>query len=115
MVLGISAIPLTHLLLTHLRSIVETVSEGDPFVAANAVRLRKIAWTMLGLELIHVAVALAAGETFAPATRGAGSAVTIDVGSTFSATRWVAVLLLFVLAQVFEQGARMREDLAGTI
>jgi hypothetical protein len=25
------------------------------------------------------------------------------------------VLLLFVLARVFEQGARMREDLAGTV
>jgi hypothetical protein len=30
-------------------------------------------------------------------------------------TRWLAVLLLFVLARVFEQGTRMREDLAGTV
>jgi hypothetical protein len=34
---------------------------------------------------------------------------------TFSVTRWIAVLLLFVLARVFEQGARMREDLEGTV
>jgi hypothetical protein len=30
-------------------------------------------------------------------------------------TRWLAVLMLVVLARVFEQGARMREDLEGTV
>jgi hypothetical protein len=33
----------------------------------------------------------------------------------FSLTPWLAVLLLFVLARVFEQGAHMREDLEGTV
>ena len=33
----------------------------------------------------------------------------------FSLTRWLAVLMLFVLARVFEQGARMREELDGTV
>jgi hypothetical protein len=41
--------------------------------------------------------------------------VPIDLGWSFSVTRWLAVLLLFVLARVFEQGSRMREDLAGTV
>jgi hypothetical protein len=39
----------------------------------------------------------------------------LDINWSFSLTRWIAVLLLFVLARVFEQGARMREELAGTI
>ena len=38
-----------------------------------------------------------------------------DIDWKFSPTRWVAVLLLFVLARVFEQGARMREELEGTV
>ena len=39
----------------------------------------------------------------------------ISIGWRFSPTRWLAILLLFVLARVFEQGARMREDLEGTV
>jgi hypothetical protein len=34
---------------------------------------------------------------------------------SFSVTPWLAVLLLFVLAQVFGDGARMRDDLTGTV
>ena len=108
MVLGIGAVPLTHFVLTRLLAIVETVSLSDPFVAENAARLQRIAWSVLGLELIHLAVgAVAAGAS--------SEAQPLDVEWSFSLTRWLAVLLLFVLARVFEQGARMREDLEGTV
>jgi hypothetical protein len=30
-------------------------------------------------------------------------------------TGWLAVLLLFVLARVFDYGTRMRDDLEGTV
>jgi len=33
----------------------------------------------------------------------------------FSFAPWLAVLLLFVLAGVFTHGARLRDDLAGTV
>jgi hypothetical protein len=36
-------------------------------------------------------------------------------GWSFNITGWIAVLLLFVLARVFEQGAAMREDIEGTV
>jgi hypothetical protein len=39
----------------------------------------------------------------------------LDLDWSFSVTPWIAVLLLFVLARVFEQGARMRADLEGTV
>ena len=39
----------------------------------------------------------------------------LDIDWNFSLTRWLAVLFLFVLARVFEHGARMREDLEGTV
>jgi hypothetical protein len=108
MVLGIAAVPVTHVVLTGLLAIVDTVAEGDPFVIENAARLQRIAWAVLALELLHLAVGAAAA--------GASTAETpLDVGWSFGVTRWLAVLLLFVLARVFEQGARMREDLAGTV
>jgi hypothetical protein len=32
-----------------------------------------------------------------------------------STSGWLAVILLFVLARVFAEGATMRDDLAGTV
>ena len=108
MVLGIVAVPLTHLVLTRLLAIVETVRLGDPFVRENAARLQLIAWWVLGLELLHFAVGAVAATVSA-------TAHPLDLDWNFSFTRWLAILLLFVLARVFDQGARMREDLEGTV
>ncbi len=107
-VLGLCAVPVVHFILIRIRAIVDTVSAGDPFVMANAERLQRIAWAVLVLELMHLAVgAIAAGASTAAAP--------FDINWSFSPTRWVAVLLLFVLARVFEQGAQMREELEGTV
>ena len=108
MVLGICATPIVHLALSRLLAIVDTVTVGNPFIVANAERLKAIAWAILTLELMHFAVGM-----IATSISSAVGEMHIDWG--FSLTRWLAVLMLFVLARVFEQGARMREDLEGTI
>jgi hypothetical protein len=108
MVIGICAVPVVHFILTRLLMIVETVSTGNPFVAANAARLQAIAWALLALELTHYAVGAVAASV-------SSAAVPLNISWGFSLTRWLAVLLLFVLARVFEQGARMREELEGTV
>jgi hypothetical protein len=107
MVLGLLSIPLSHLILKRLQAIVETVQLG-PFIRENADRLRAMGWGLLGLEALHIGVGLTA-KALAMAGQATG------VGWSFSATRWLAVLMLFVLARVFEQGTRMREDLEGTV
>jgi Protein of unknown function (DUF2975) len=108
MVIGLVAVPVAYVILSRLRAIVDTVRDGDPFVAANAERLQTIAWAYLGLELLHIAVGVVAASS-------RSSAQPLDVHWHFSVTPWVAVLLLFVLARVFDQGARMRADLEGTV
>lgn len=108
MVIGICAVPVTHIVLTRLLSIVETVRLGDPFVTENAARLQTIAWAVLTLELMHLAVGVIAASA-------SSEAHPLDIDWNFSVTRWLAVLLLFVLARVFDHGARMREDLEGTV
>src|SRR5438128_4025827 len=58
--LGLATIPLNYVVLKRLLAIVETVREGDPFVAANASRLQSIPWALLTLQLpSHLIVALA--------------------------------------------------------
>ncbi len=108
MVIGIGATPLTHILLTRLLAIVETVRGGDPFVAVNAARLQTTAWALLGLELLHLAVGAIAAAVSSPSQP-------LDLDWNFSVSGWLAVLLLFVLARVFDYGTRMRDDLEGTV
>lgn len=108
MVIGMGSTPLTHILLTRLLAIVETVRRGDPFVAGNAARLQTTAWALLGLELLHLAVGAVAVAASSPSQP-------LDLDWNFSVSGWLAVLLLFVLARVFDHGTRMRDDLEGTV
>jgi hypothetical protein len=107
-VIGICAVPLAHIILTRLLSIVDTVRNGDPFVAENANRLQTIAWSVLVLEVMHAVVGIVAA-------RVSTTSQPLDIHWSFSLTRWLVVLLLFVLARVFDQGTRMREELEATV
>lgn len=107
-VLGIVAAGVFHLVLTGLLAIVGTVQDGDPFIAQNAGRLNRMAWAVLAQEVLRLLVWLAATLT---ATRY--QRLDIDMGGAFGG--WVIVLVLFVLARVFAEGARMREELEGTV
>lgn len=108
MLVGLAAVPVVNIILARLRAIIETVRAGDPFVLGNAARLNAIAYAVLALELLHVVVGMF-GSSRALAEIG------LQLGWRFSFTPWVAVLLLLVLARVFEHGARMRADLEGTV
>jgi hypothetical protein len=106
--LGIMAVPLNNLVLTRLLRIVETVSRGDPFIAANAYRLQGIAWALLGLQLLSMVIGAIGKAISSPEFP-----LHLDAG--FSINGWLAVILTFVLARVFAEGTLMREDLEGTI
>jgi hypothetical protein len=106
--LGLVAIPLNYAVLKRLLAIVGTVRMGDPFVAANAARLQAIAWVLLALQLLSIVIGAIGKMASTPA-----HPVHLDAG--FSINGWLAVLLTFVLARVFAEGALMRDDLEGTI
>jgi hypothetical protein len=108
MVIGVVAAPIANAIFSRLLSIVETVRAGDPFVTENASRLQTIAWAVLALELSRFVVVGIANSV-------STAARPVHIELNLSITPWLAVLLLFVLARVFDQGARMREDLAGTV
>ena len=107
-VLGLVAIPLNHAGMKRLLAIVETVRAGDPFVAANADRLQAIAWVLLTLQLLAIVIGAIVKAVSIP-----GHPLDIDAG--FSINGWLAVLFAFLLARVFAEGTRMREDLDGTV
>jgi hypothetical protein len=103
-VVGVIGAAIVHTILRRLLAIVDTVRVGDPFILENARRLDAIAWSVLALEGLRLAVAAIAAAVWEPGR--------IDA---FSFAPWLAVLLLFVLAGVFAHGAQMREDLDGTV
>ena len=107
-VIGLITVPLNHIVLTRLLAMVESVRAGDPFVAANASRLQAIAWVMLALQLLSIVVGAIAKAVSTPEHQ-----LHFDAG--FSISGWLAVLLMFVLARVFAEGAVMREDLERTV
>jgi hypothetical protein len=107
-VVGLVCVPLYYATLKRLLAIVETVRAGDPFVAANANRLQAIAWVLLALQLLSIVVGAVAKAVSTPA-----HPLHFDAG--FSISGWLAVLLTFLLARVFAEGALMREDLEGTV
>jgi len=106
--IGILAVPLLHVILHRLLSIVDTVRAGDPFITDNARRLRIIAQTLFGIQVLHLLIGFVISRTRSQVQQ-------LDLDWSFSLTPWIAVLLLFVLAGVFEHGARMRADLEGTV
>ena len=108
MVVGGVCAPNAHAIVARLLWIVETVRAGDPFVTENAARLQTIAWSVLALELARFLIVGIANSV-------STAARPIHIDLNLSVTPWLAVLLLFVLARVFDHGARMREDLAGTV
>lgn len=108
MVIGIVGTPIAYVVFSRLLRIVESVRTGEPFTMDNAGRLRTIAWALLGLELLHICVVAIASAV-------STNEVPLRINSNFDLTGWLAILLLFVLAQVFLEGTRMRQDLEGTV
>ena len=106
--IGLLSVPLNYGILKRLLAIVGTVRAGDPFLAANAHRLQVIAWLLFAVQVLSIIVGGIA-RSVSTATRP------IDVDAGFSISGWLAVLLTFLLARVFAEGARMRDDLEGTV
>lgn len=93
-----------------LAQVIATVGEGDPFIAANAERLTRMAWLALAVQLLSVATALLVGWT--------EHHVDPDIfkfESDVSLSGLGLSLVLFILARVFREGARMRAELEGTV
>ena len=89
-----------------LRRIFMTLTAGDPFHPDNVRRLRVIGLILAGLELLRYAV-WAVGAWLLPGAN--------EVEPNFSLTAWFSVLVVFVLAEVFREGARLRREAELTI
>ena len=86
---------------------IDATKAGAAFTLDNARRLRAIGWWLLATQVIDAGYGWLSLEM----SRTSGEVF----GWQPSLAAWLAVLLLFVLARIFEQGAAMREELEQTI
>lgn len=100
-------IPLAHIILTRLIAMIDSVPAGTALSMVNAERLRQIAWALIGINILDLALGVV--TTWAEANMGE------PMGWVLSLTGWLAALMLFILARVFKEGAAMREELEGTV
>ncbi len=91
--------------INRLRRIFLAVNQGDAFEPANVNRLRA-----MGLGLMGVQIAAAILTFSAPLAEGrADRDYDINLGA------WLGILIVFMLAEVFRQGAAMRDDAQMTV
>lgn len=95
-----------------LHAIVLSVDRGDPFEPANARRLRRMGWLAVIGQVLMLPLA-AMGRWLAPYLDRLGERYAIDFGLDPAAL--LLILVLFILARVFERGAAMQGDLEGTV
>jgi hypothetical protein len=99
---------LSYLFFRHLYRIIGSVEEGDPFVPVNADRLHAMGWIAVAVHVLGIPMAMTSHwleEIFQRPQRD----------FEFSVFGLVLAIVLFVLARVFREGARLREELEGTV
>jgi hypothetical protein len=82
------------------------VSE-EPFSADNAGHLRVIWIALLIMEISRYAIS--AAMKLLLVALGPPTDVEVNISPPFSLISWAAILILIVLAEVFREGARLRE------
>lgn len=95
-----------------LRRLFDNFTTGQSFAKENATHLRAIWITMLGIEIARYLLVALIVILLATFYRELGEA---EVRFEFSLSAWASILVLIVLAEVFREGARLKEEQELTI
>jgi hypothetical protein len=96
-----------------LRAVFSTLRDGRPFVAANASRIRRIAWVLIGWEVARTAVVFA--ESYYAMTHFSADGLRLGVRPDLNVFAIVNGLIILVIAEVFRIGTQLDEDQSLTV
>lgn len=99
------------IIIGRLRALFDGFSSGEPFRRENAQHLRVIWIAMLVMELARYALMALTGVLIAVFEPG----VEARLSFSFDFTTWASIVVLIVLAEVFREGARLKEEQELTI
>jgi hypothetical protein len=96
-----------------LRTVVQTILDGDPFVPENAPRIRRIGYSVLALGILQPSVGyMAASEII---NHLPAASPTINPGTPFDAEVILATLLILLLAHIWSYGLELEREQKLTI
>ena len=111
--IGAVAIGGSLMIVWRLRRLFDSFSSGEPFRKENANHLRAIWMTMLGIELARYLLLGLTGVLLA--TTHTQLAESAEFEMRVDLSTWGSILILIVLAEVFREGARLKEEQELTI
>ncbi|MEX0645518.1 MAG: DUF2975 domain-containing protein [Parvularculaceae bacterium] len=85
-------------IVNRLLEILRTLRFGSPFVRENADRFKRVGYALL------------IGEGAKFAFSFLGMIFDVDLEINMELTTWIAIIAVFVLAEVFREGAKMKEE-----
>jgi len=95
------------IIIFRLRQVFATLILGDPFRPENVGRLRIVGLALISLQVAGYIVRLALVWAIPERSK--------HLDFTINLSGWFAILVVFVLAEVFREGARLRRDAELTI
>lgn len=101
------------IIVQRLKKLFASFRSAEPFRKENATHLRIIWVTMLAIELSRYALMALTGVLIAAFGEPPGTEWKFSVN--INLMTWAAILVLIVLAEVFREGARLREEQELTI
>lgn len=113
LLIGAVALSGAIIIVGRLRKLMDNFVSGEPFAKANAQHLRVIWITMLVIEVARYLLMGLAGVLIA--TFGREVADNADISFRLDLSTWGSILILIVLAEVFREGARLKEEQELTI
>lgn len=100
-------------MLGQLRALFRTLSDGQPFVPANAWRIRRIGWAIIVAELARTAVVWFEG--YYAMTHFHAEGFHFAAQTELNLFVIVNGLILLVIAEVFRTGTRLDEEQSLTV
>jgi hypothetical protein len=93
-----------------LRSLFDSFAQNQPFAASNADQLRGIWVTLVVIEIVRICAFIAARLLPTLYTSGDVLSLPEEIRSPLDISRWFMIFVVLILAEVFRQGTRLRED-----
>ncbi len=99
--------------LGQLRAVFRTLRDGQPFVPANAIRIRRVAWAVIVGELLRSAVVFF--ENYYAMTHFSADGLRFYAHTELNVFAIISGLIILVIAEVFRTGTRLDEEQSLTV